>query len=161
MMGGFGAIVRFEMRYYLSRISTWVYFGIFFGLAFFFMCAYGGATEGMDLGNNRLIANSPHRIATLMAVFSLVMVPVTAALAGNAVYRDFEAGIHPLLFSSGVRKRTYWAGRYAGAVLANLVVALSVPLGLFLASVMPFLVAERVGPIRAAGYVQGLLLFTL
>jgi ABC-2 type transport system permease protein len=154
-------IVAFELRYYLERISTWVYFGIFFSLAFLTMCAFGGAWEGMAVGSRSLLANSPHRIAGLMAAFSLVMVPVTAALAGNAVYRDFETVIHPLVFTSGVGKRTFLAGRYAGAVLANLVVALSVPLGLLAASVMPFLQDERVGPFRAEGYLQGLLLFTL
>jgi len=33
----FLAIVRWELKFYLRRISTWIYFGIFFAIAFFLM----------------------------------------------------------------------------------------------------------------------------
>jgi ABC-2 type transport system permease protein len=157
----FRGVVAFELRYYLERISTWVYFGIFFALAFIGVCAYGGAWENFDLGNSRVVVNSPFRITALIGLFSILMVPVTAAMAGNAVYRDFEAGIHPLVFTSSIRKRTYLGGRYVGAVLANLVVALAVPLGALAASLMPFMPHERVGPFRPEAYAQALLFFTL
>ncbi|MDB4951904.1 MAG: hypothetical protein JWM27_4553 [Gemmatimonadetes bacterium] len=160
-MGTFAGIVAFEVRYYLRRISTWVYFGVFFLLAFIVMCAFGGVFEGFDLGNSRMVANSPLRVTMAMGIFSLLMVPVTAALAGNAVYRDFEAGIHPLMFTSSVTRRAYLAGRYVGAILANAVVALAVPLGLLAATWLPAMADERVGPFRIDGYLSGLLIFTL
>jgi ABC-type transport system involved in multi-copper enzyme maturation permease subunit len=151
-MTSFLGIVGFELRQSLRRISTWVYFAIFFWLAFTVMLAYGGVFPGFDPGSSRLLANSPSRITGWMAFFSLLMTPVTAAIAGNAVYRDFEAQIHPLFFTTPVRRPVYLAGRYLGAVLANLVVALSAPLGLVLASAMPGMDAARVGPFRSEAY---------
>lgn len=160
-MRAFGAIARQEVREQLRRVSTWVYFAGFFATAFLFQAAYAGAWPELDLGHAVLLANSPHAVASLMVVLALLSVPVTSAIAGRAVHKDFEAGIHPLFFTAPVSKAAYLGGRYAGAVLANALVLAALPLGIAAASAMPFVDAERIGPFRAEAYLAPLAVFVL
>ncbi len=150
------AIAGFELGYYLRRISTWVYFAIFFAVAFLIMCAIGGAFPNVSLaiagGGGNVHINGPRSLVALVMTVSVFGFIVTAALLGNAIYRDFEARIHPLMFTAPVRKWQYLGGRFLGAYGANAIVFLAIPLGLLAASAMPFLDAERLGPIRLVNY---------
>lgn len=159
------AIARFDLRFYLGRISTWVYFGIFFAVGFLIMCAIGGAFASANLAiggsGGNVFVNSPRSLLLQVMVVSLFGLIVTAALLGNAVYRDFEARVHPLFFTTPLGKIDYLGGRFLGAFLANLIVFLAIPLGLLAASVMPFLDAERIAPVRLTAYFQPLLIGVL
>lgn len=151
-MSAFLAIARQELREQLRRVSTWVYFAIFFWIAFALAAATAGAWPELDLGFSVLLANSPNQVAGLMLVLSILAVPVTSAIAGRAVHKDFEARIHPLFFTTPVSKAAYLGGRYAGAVAVNLLVLLALPLGILVATWMPFVEAERIGPFRLDAY---------
>ncbi|HWK88670.1 MAG TPA: ABC transporter permease, partial [Longimicrobium sp.] len=160
-MTAFAQLARFTLRHQLRRVSTWVYFAIFFLAAFLITAGAGGAFAGFDLGDSVLLANSPVAVVRWVAVLSIMAVPITAALAGNAAQADFQARIHPLLFTTPLSKGAYLGGRYAGAVLANLVVLLSIPLGIAMAGAMPFLDPDRVGPFRPGAYLFAMLVFVL
>ncbi|HEX8430015.1 MAG TPA: ABC transporter permease, partial [Longimicrobium sp.] len=155
------AVAGFELRHHLRRISTWVYFTIFFAIAFGMTASFAGAWRGFDQGNDLLFANSPRRIAALILSMTVLSVPVTAALAGTAVYRDFESRAYPLFFTTPVSRLTYLGGRYLGSLAASCIVFLSVPLGIVVACAMPFVEAGRVGPFRPAAYLHALGLLAL
>jgi ABC-2 type transport system permease protein len=163
--GAYVGIVRFELRYYLRRISTWLYFGIFFLFAFLMVHLAGGAWDEvqMSLGGSggSVLVNSPYVTAALTAVLGLFGVLVTAALLGNAVYRDFDTGIYPLFFTTPISRLSYLGGRLTGALLVNALIFAAVPLGLLLGSLMPYLDAERFGPVRLASYLHPFVVFTL
>lgn len=146
------AIARHELREQLRRVSTWVYFASFFAIAFLIMLAMMGAWDDFDLGSAVLSANSPSTVSTLLLIFSILAVPVTSGIAGRAVHKDFEAGIHPLFFTTPVRKGAYLGGRYLGAVAANLLVLLALPLGFLAATLSPWGEADRVAPFRPEAY---------
>jgi ABC-type transport system involved in multi-copper enzyme maturation permease subunit len=158
-------IVRFELRYYLRRISTWVYFAIFLASAFLIIHLAGGAWESVQMAvsgsGGNVKVNSPYVIAGLTATLGLFGVLVTAALLGNAVFRDYETGIHPLFFTTPVSRASYLGGRFTGAILVNAFIFASIPLGLMLGCAMPYLDAERFGAFRLATFVQPYLLFLL
>jgi ABC-2 type transport system permease protein len=137
-------LAGFELRYQLRRIATWVYF-VVFGLTAFLVVAGRGGAFGGDSGDAIALVNSPIRIAYLLAVVSLLGVPVTAAFAGNAVYRDFQTGSYPLFFTTPIRPASYLAGRWLGAVAANLVAMLGAVVGILLACAWPTVDAGRVG----------------
>jgi ABC-type transport system involved in multi-copper enzyme maturation permease subunit len=145
-------LTAYELRDHLRRVSTWVYFAVFFGLGFVLMAAAAGVWAGFDLGSPVTIANSPSRIANLTSIFSVLAVPVTAALAGHAAHRDFQAGIHPLFFTTPVRKPAYLGARYLGAVIANLLVLLGIPLGAATAASLPFADPDRIASYGAGAY---------
>ncbi len=160
-MSTFLGIVRFEVAYYLRRISTGVYFALFLVLSYVVMQGFAGTWESFDLGSSQLRANSPLRVATLTGLMTLLTIPVTSAIVGNAVHRDFESRIHPLFFTTPVSPRAYLVGRYVGAVLVNLLILLSVPLGLLLGTLGPFVQAGRIGPAGAGTFLLPFLVLTI
>nr|MBA3969062.1 hypothetical protein [Gemmatimonadota bacterium] len=127
----FSHIVGFEVRQGVRRISTWLYFGIFFGLGFLLINVAGGAFRSLAASTGgKEFVNSPMAIAAWTALLSVFGVMVTAAVVGNAAHRDFATGSHPLFFTTPVRKRDYLGGRFTGAVLVNLIIFLGIPLGI-------------------------------
>ncbi|HVG44370.1 MAG TPA: M1 family aminopeptidase, partial [Longimicrobium sp.] len=144
-------LAGFELRYQLRRIATWVYFVVFGATTFLVMAGQGGAFGG-DSGDAISLINSPFRIAHLLAVLSILGVPVTAAFAGNAVYRDFHTGAYPLFFTTPIRPASYLGGRWLGAVAANLVAMLGGVAGILLACVWPTVQHGRVAPFDALAF---------
>ncbi|HEX2187463.1 MAG TPA: M1 family aminopeptidase [Longimicrobiaceae bacterium] len=165
MKGPFLETVRFELAYYLRRISTWVYFGIFFLIAFLLVLAAGGAWEsvGVSFGGSggNIKVDSPYVALQLTAALSIFGVIVTAALLGNSVYRDYEAVIHPLFFTSPVTRFSYLGGRFLGALLVNALVMLSVPLGLMAGAAAPWTDRARFGAFTLAGHLHPYLVVVL
>lgn len=157
-MGTFLSLVGFELRFYARRISTWIYFGLFFALSFLISAVACGAFKSLPVavgGAGGIVnANSPYLAAGLVLSMIPFGILVVTALMGNAVYRDFETGIHPLFFTSPVKKWQFLTGRFVGAFLINVLVLASVPLGLFLATVMPFVDQEKLGPRDAWAYLH-------
>ena len=145
-------IARYEVRSEFRRISTWVYFGLLFVITFVMMAAMAGTWPEFDLGSRVQLANSPRPLANLIGVMSILCVPITSALAGRAVHRDFETRIHPLFFTTPVGKTAYLGGRYLGTVIVNLLVFAAIPLGAMAAAAMPFTEPERIGPFRLDAY---------
>ncbi|HEX2207726.1 MAG TPA: M1 family aminopeptidase [Longimicrobium sp.] len=151
-MSALWSIARYEVRSEVRRISTWVYFGLLFALAFIMMCALAGVWPDFDFGSRVQLANSPSNVANLIVVLSIFAVPITSALAGRTVHRDFETRIHPLFFTTPVGKTAYLGGRYLGTVLVNLLVYAALPLGMMVAAAMPFADPERIGRFRMEAY---------
>ena len=59
--------------------------------------------------------NSDHFIIAMTRVFSFMTVPLfTALIMGEAVIRDFKAGIDPLVFSTPVSRAEYLLGKFFG-----------------------------------------------
>jgi len=159
------SIAAFEIRYYMTKISTWMYFLIFAGLCFLLVLALGGAFEGggASIGGSdgKVFANSPYVVAAILTTVSLFGVLITAALAGHAGYRDFGEGIHPLFFTTPVSKWSWLGGRYLGTVCINAFVLTGSAVGLYFGSLWPTLEAEQFGPSMISAYVAPLLVFTL
>ena len=156
MKGAFGGIVRFELGYYFRRISTYLYFGIFLTLSFLLINAIGGAWQsvGAAVGGSggNVHVNSPYVLSISAGAISLFGVLVTAALLGNAVYRDYDTGIYPLFFTTPISKLAYFGGRFSGAILVNAFILLSIPLGMMIASAMPYLDRHRFGAFQPMAF---------
>ena len=156
----FREIVRFELRYARGRLSTWVYAALFFTGTGLVVAVLAGAfgTPGL---NERELINSPQNVAGILAVLNLLQMIVAAAIFGGAAQRDYEVGIFPLFFSTPTARASYFFGRFLGALLVNLGIALAAVLAVLVTVAMPFIDAERVAPFRLLAYLQPLLLFTL
>src|SRR5438552_5530665 len=154
-MRAFLSILQWEIKYSLRRVSTWVYFLIFFTIAFFFILVVGGAffDLGIALGSGgKVAANAPFVLASLIPAFSLFGISITAALAGNALYRDYETGAHPLFYTTPVSKPAFLGGRFAGAVAVNSIVMVGIAAGALLATVSPWVKADRIAAFHASWY---------
>ena len=160
-MRGALRLAGFEFRTQMRRVATWVYFALFAAVGFIWIAGEGGVFTSGDSGDSILLVNSPHAIASLLQVLAILSVPVTAALAGNAVYRDFQTGAYPLFFTTPIRPVQYLAGRWLGAVAANAVVFLGCIPGILLATVWPTIDHGRVGPFHPLDYLLPLGVFVL
>lgn len=155
-MTAFIEIVQWEVKFYLRRISTWVYFGIFFSIAFFLMLTIAGAfgdIAALPTGG-KVVANSPLTLASLMPAVSLLGTSITAALAGNALYRDYDAGIDALLYTTPVSKMSFLGGRFVGSLLVNAIVLLGIGIGAAVAFATPWAHPEKLAAFRLAAYVR-------
>jgi hypothetical protein len=153
-------LAAFDLRYQVRRVATWVYVLIFATVAFLVMAAAGGVFGG-DTGSAVMLINSPYRIGSLLQLLSVLGVPVTASLAGNAVYRDFQTGAYPLFFTTPIRPASYLAGRWLGAVLANLLCFAGGIAGIVLGCLWPTIHRDRVGPFDAMAFVVALVVLVL
>ncbi|HEU0076400.1 MAG TPA: hypothetical protein VFQ76_02050, partial [Longimicrobiaceae bacterium] len=140
-----GEVFRFEVEYRVRHASTWVYGGILVALPFLLMHAVNGAGQYM---------NAPGSIAFQCTITGLLAVLVTAALFGDAATRDVAAGMHPLFYTAPIRRADYLGGRFLGALSVNAVLLVGLPIGLLLASWMPYMQPGKFGPFIPAGYVH-------
>ncbi len=151
------AIAGFELKRRLMRPSTYVYFALFFVLAFLLMIAAGGAFSSVSVGlgaGGKVMINSPYTLQQFIALLSYFGLLITGAVAGQAVYQDFHTNCHPFFFTAPISERQYLAGRFLGAFAVVLIVFCSIGLGCWAGSEMFFLEKSLVGPNRAMAYLQ-------
>ncbi len=139
---------RFELREQLRSPLLWLLAGLFALLAF---AAASSDAVQIGGGSGNVHSNAPTVIAQMLGIFTLLGMLVTALFVSNALLRDFELGTAELIFASPVRRRDYLAGRIAAALATGLLFYLLVAFGLWLAPFMPWVDAERMGPISWQG----------
>ncbi|HXI01588.1 MAG TPA: M1 family aminopeptidase [Candidatus Saccharimonadales bacterium] len=164
-MRGFAALLRFEVRHYLGRISTWVYLLVMAFAAYMLNILLAGAFPKSSAAiagtSGNVLVNSPHVILVLTSVLGLIGTLVVAAVSGNAGYRDFACEMHPLVFTSPTSKWRYVVCRYSAAVITGGVVMSGIALGLWVGTLMPFIDRGRIGPNWFAAYLRPYLLIVL
>ena len=153
----FSAIARFELRYQLFSPLFAVTFVLFLLLAF-----GSAASENIRIGaGGNVHVNAPFAIAQTVAILNLFGIFVVTAFVANVVIRDDETGFGPLVHSTRIGKFDYVLGRFSGALAAALAVMASVPLGLLLGSLMPWVDAETLGPVLLQHYALAFVYFSL
>ena len=156
-------IAYFEINQGLKRVSVWIYFTIFFALAFLIANIIGGAfsSASIVIGNQGTNVNTPLTIAQLQIVFTIIGVLIFAAIFGNAGYRDYETNMHPLMFTKPIKPSNYFAGRFCGSFVLSVFIQLGITLGLAIGFLMPFLDQDALGPFRISSYIQPLLVMVI
>lgn len=157
------AIAAFELRKRRRMLSTWIYWVVLFAMTFLAMAASGGAFSGISVGagSEKIHANAPVMVHSLIAAFTSFGILITAAVFGQAVHQDREVGIDGLLFTTPMTKASYLGGRFLGSVAFVLALFTALPLGLLFATWMPFVDRATMGPNAVATYVWPLLVAVL
>ena len=75
--------------------------------------------------------------------------------------RDFAHNTHQILFSTPIRKIDYLAGRFLGSALIAVIPLLGVSVGVLAAKYMPWVDAERFGPVVWAAHWKAILVFAV
>ncbi len=147
-------VAWFEFKTRVSRLSTWVYFLVFFALATLWIAIAGGLLQdgNISFGSGKIFVNSPFALAQTVSILGMFGVTVMAALMGRAVQQDAEYRMHHFFFTSPISKFDYLGGRFIGAFGVLLVVFASIGLGVFTATLLPGMDAERLGPNILANY---------
>ncbi|NBB87982.1 MAG: hypothetical protein GVY12_17415 [Bacteroidetes bacterium] len=155
-------IALHEIRFRFRALSTHVYFLLFFALSFLLINGAGGAFgDSFTIGgaSPNVAANAPYVLMLFTVILSLFGVIITAAFMGQAIHRDYASGIHPLVFTTPIRKVDFLGGRFLGALAVNLYIFASFGLGLMAGEVAPWLDASEFGPFRLRAYLQPYLVF--
>jgi len=150
------SIAAFEIRKRLRQMSTYVYFGLFFGIGLLVMLAAGGAFQSVSVlfgSGGKTMVNSPFVLCSLISVLSYFGLLVTAAVMGQAIYQDFHHGTHALFFTAPISKFQYVGGRFIGSIIVLIGIFSSIALGCWIGTLMPFLDRNLFGPNRLAAYV--------
>ena len=140
------AITFFEVKNRLKRLSSAIYFFIFFAFAFFIMLGMGGSIKGFNVSlgmADKVYLNSPFVLhSCIYLIGGFIGILIIAPLFGQSVYKDFHCGMNPILFSCPVKRQDYLWGRFLGAMISCLVIFSGIAPGLWLASLSPWVQKE-------------------
>ncbi len=157
-------IASFEFRQRLHRISTYIYFLVFFGLSFLFANMAGGAIPQatVEFGTGgKVLVNSPYALNVIITYITFFGIVITAALAGQATYQDIDSRMADLFYTAPITKFDYLAGRFLGSLLTQLLIFTSVGLGAWVATLFPWIDRTRLGPQHVLAYLQPYLISVL
>ncbi|MEP6834388.1 MAG: ABC transporter permease [Gemmatimonas sp.] len=147
----FPQLFAFELRGHFRRPVTWLYVAILFALAFFAIST--DAVLVVD-GLGKVKKNSPFAIAQLFGILLAIGQVITGALVSSAILRDFEDGVHELVFTTRVTRVGYLAAKFLAAFLAMLLVFAAVPVGALAGSFAPWAEQSSLQPIVLWYYIQ-------
>lgn len=154
----FRGLFLFEIKFRLRQISTYVYFAIWFSMAF---VAVSVREFGSDSLGGKVFVNSPYNISQLMAwltSFGLVFMPATF---GMSILRDFEQDTYQIFFTTPIKKRNYLGGRLLGSLVITTLIFSGIVFGLIAGKFMPWADQTRLAPINVWFHVQPFLLFSV
>jgi aminopeptidase N len=153
----FGKIAAFEFRYQLRQPIFWV------GVLFFALIAFGSvASSNVQIGSTANIhKNASFVIGQTSLIMAVIFMFVTAAFVANVITRDDETLYGPIVRSTPIRKFDYLYGRFAGAFAATALAFASVPFGLWLGSVAPWVDSETLGAFSPAPYLYAYFVLAL
>ena len=152
----------FEIKNALKQPMIYIFLGLL-ALLTFGATASDNIQIGGSVGN--VLRNAPHVITvytTVMTIFGLLM---AAAFYNNAALRDFSNEFNEILFSTPLKKSSYFFGRFCGALLLSTTPLLGVFLGAVLGSIAAplfgWIDADRFGSFYLETFTNNYFLFIL
>ncbi|MGH7619623.1 MAG: ABC transporter permease/M1 family aminopeptidase [Gemmatimonadaceae bacterium] len=139
-------VFKFELAYWFKRPLTLLFFTLFFLMAFFSTASDSFLSVG---GTGQIHRNAPFVIAVAMGILTAIGQVITTAIAGTAVLRDAQMGTEEMLFTTRLTKSGYLLGRFLGSFAAMVAVYAALPIGLLVGMLMPWVPADKLGPISA------------
>ena len=140
----FGEIFRYEFRYQLRYVSTW--------LLFAFLLLFGFTVLRIVTLADGAYLNAPGTIAFFTVFGSAIWVVIGGVVAGDAATRDRQTRMHPLLYTTPVSKFSYLGARFMAALSLNALILLMLYAGFILSLYAPGAKSQFVGPFRLASY---------
>jgi ABC-2 type transport system permease protein len=160
----FKEIFLFEVRQGLKKLSTYIFFSVFFLIYLLLGLAAAGVIP-LATGDSNVYINSAAAVTSILiglnqSIFGLVNSTILVALISSAIQKDYEYNMHPLLYTKPISKSGYYFGRFFGAfTIATFV---------FSAQILGYLVGSligtgnsTVGPFHLMNFMEPFLLFTV
>ena len=148
----------FEIRYWLRSWMLWIFLAIvalmIFGATATDKVIVGGALENT-------YKNAPYVIENFYSFLCLLTLLMTVAFVNSAATRDFSSNTYQMIFTKPIHKSSYLLGRYLGSSLIAVIPMLGVSVGIVVAKWMPWVDAERWGPVNWMAHLDGVLVFAI
>jgi ABC-type transport system involved in multi-copper enzyme maturation permease subunit len=149
-------IFRFELRQQLRSPLFWLVALALAALAFA-AASSDSITIGGGVGN--VHRNAPIVVIATLGFFSILGLFLIPIFVVGAVLRDFGANTADMMFATPMSRHAYLGGRFTAGWLISIAVLVTVAIGMWLGSLMPWLDPARLGPTpwRAYGWALGVL----
>lgn len=148
--------IKYEIKYWLGSPMVWIFL-LINTLLIFGAVSSDSISVGGGVGN--VYKNSPYVVQNYYGVMSLICLLMTTAFMNATANRDFQYGMYQFVFSSPVKKRDYFFGKFIGAAIIAVIPLIGVSVGSLLGPLMPWTDAERYGNVVWSGHLWGLLGF--
>ncbi|HEY2460517.1 MAG TPA: M1 family aminopeptidase [Candidatus Acidoferrum sp.] len=153
-----GHILWFEVRYWLRSWMTWIFLGVI-SLLIFGAVASDHVVVGGARSNT--LHNAPFVIQNYYAFIGLLTILMATAFVNSAAVRDFNFNTYQIIFSTPVSRFDFLLGRFLGAMFVSVIPMLGVSVGILVAKYMPWVDAERWGPVLWGAHLKGILIFAV
>ena len=157
----FKQIFLFELKLWLKKPITYIFFVVFFGLSMLITAAVAGLIGNSSETN--AIINSASSIAEVVSVLNtkIIGLIILITIIAPVVYKDFQYNMHPLLFTKPISKFGYLFGRFAAVFLVALFVLFGSVLGHIITCALPGIEADRLGSFKLMNYIQPFIYFII
>ena len=158
----FSTIFLFELKRWFKNPTFYIYIVIFFSLSLLMMGSSLGIFDSFKTTtSSNALANSPIALNGLLNGLSVFIYFLLPSIVGASVYRDFKYNMHSILFSYPFSKWDYLMSKFLSSLTIVIIITLFVGLGAFLASFLPFVNPDLLGPQRIMAYVQSYFIFII
>lgn len=144
-------MLGFELRYHARQLTFIAAAVIFFAMGVL-------AVQGR-FGSDDVHKNGPYVYTVLVGMLSLLSIFTATLFCAGVVLRDTANRMDAIVFSTAVRRLPFFTVRFAGLLLAALLMLVLAVTGMALATLLQN--PEVLGPHRAAYIIQPLLVFGL
>ncbi|MEP6736399.1 MAG: M1 family aminopeptidase [Chryseolinea sp.] len=148
--------IGYELRYWFTSPMTWIFLFIN-TLLVMGAVSSDSITIGDGVGN--VHKNAPFVVQNYYGVMSLICLLMTTAFMNATANRDFVYGMDQFIFSSPIKKRDYYFGKFIGAVTFAVLPLIGVSLGSLIGPLMPWADSGRYGDVVWSGHWVGLITF--
>jgi ABC-2 type transport system permease protein len=155
----FSKIFLFEIQNRIRRPAVYLYFA---AVLLFTMFAF--STGSLPVGEKEHI-NSPYLITFWCCGMTMMMMLISSSVMGTALYRDIEYQTKDYYLTYPITKDGYFWGRYLGSFTFMILIALAVPIAIYLSTYIGPLTGKTVpaqyGPNRFIYYLYPFLIIAI
>jgi ABC-2 type transport system permease protein len=138
----------FEYRFFVKQPSFYITLAVFFMLPFLAM-----SLNRINIAGANTLKNSSYSIVTMSAFFGAFAMFLVINFIANTAIRNSVTRMDEILYCKPIEPFQYQMGRFLGSFAVVLTVFAMVPLGLFVATWMPWVDSELMGENFLASYV--------
>ena len=151
-----------ELKYTLKQPMVYIFIFILALMEFFATVSDNVQVAGA-IGN--VYRNSPYTITIHVTIFCIFSLLMAVAFFNNAALRDYQNNFDGILFSTPIRKVSYFFGRFFGALFLATIPLLGVFIGFLMGADMSIegdmASASRMGILTSDAFINNYFLFVL
>ena len=156
-MAQFWEFFTFELKFRAKSVSSYVYFTLFFSLAFMSIAV----EDFVNTGNDKVLLNGPFSTTLIYIIFSFFGCIIMAAIFGTSILRDFQRDTYQILFTKPITKFAYLGGRWAGSFVSTVCIFFSLVLGEAVGTLAPWADHTRIAHGALHWYLHAFFLITV
>lgn len=146
----FNQLLRFEAQYQLKQRAFLLFSALFLFLGF--------QLGRQGYGRGAAIYNTSQSISEITGIFTLGSVFIIMFFVISGVLRDKQFNMHPIIFSTSIKKRYYFLSRFLGVFVISILAFSFFLIGFAITSLLPNLDPELVNPLKITHYLWTLLI---